>query len=98
MPALTPELLAQLGHGLADHDAAIFRNSPSEKQAMLPLALQGRTLPEARAAAAGVNRSIYAFLAIIDSIDLRITDDEQSQLLNINHPEDWETYLGTLGN
>ena len=97
MPALTPELLLQLAHGLGDHDAAILRNPRSRKQAMLPLALQARTLPRARAAAEGTKRSIYSFLANIDSIDLRITDDEASRMLNINHPVDWDNYLATLG-
>ena len=98
MPHLTPGLLIQLGHGLGDHDAAVYRDPQSGKQAMLPLAVQARTLEAARSTMAGRKRSIYAFLANIDSIDLRMTDDEQFQLLNINHPADWERYLGTLGN
>ncbi|MBG81483.1 MAG: hypothetical protein CMJ39_12355 [Phycisphaerae bacterium] len=98
MPALTPELLLRLGRNLASHDAAIFQNSNGPKQALLPLALQARTLEQAKSAMAGTQRSIYAFLANIDSIHLGITDDEQSQLLNINTPDQWKCFLGTTGN
>ena len=97
MPALTPGLLIQLGQAMDDHDAAICRNQDSEQMALLPLAVHARTLDAAQATLAGPRRSIYAFLANIGSIELGITDDEQSQLLNINHPTDWERYLAAFG-